>query len=171
MVKRPLQWAGGRSGMDSSAIAPAQVPARWGTGWRGACRLYTPQNRSKATSTHPPLMLIEERNQLEPPRAGQGEKIAGRDTKTAVMGITASQRLMGAAITDLRLSPKDRSAEKCSVEFASGPNPGTFSSHRDLLWKKGARLPRTLALPWDTAPDSSDLVNHLGWSPRCCLWH
>lgn len=126
---------------------PCPGAGQVGTGWRGACQLYTLHNRSEVTGTHPPLMLIEERNQLEPPQAGQGEKIAGRDTKTTIMGITASQRLMGAAITDLRLSPKDRSAEKCNAEFASGSSLGTFSSHRDLLWKKGARGSKTPTHP------------------------
>lgn len=46
---------------------PCPAACQVGTGWRGACRLYTPQNRSEVTGTHPPLMLIEERNQLEPP--------------------------------------------------------------------------------------------------------
>lgn len=53
---------------------PCPGAGQVGTGWRGACQLYTLHNRSEVTGTHPPLMLIEERNQLEPPQAGQGEK-------------------------------------------------------------------------------------------------
>lgn len=74
------------------------------------------------------------------PELVRGKKIAGRDTKTTIMGITASQHSMGAAITDLRLSPKDRSAEKCSAELASGPNPGTFSS-QGFIMEKGSKTP------------------------------
>lgn len=117
-----------------------------------------PQPSRASCDTAPSVTRVPGGGTAHDPAPGEAELRAG---KPAGKG----------QVTDLRLSPKDRSAEKCSVEFASGPNPGTFSSHRDLLWKKGARLPRTLTLPWDTAPDPSDLVNHLGWSPRCCLWH
>lgn len=133
MVKRPLQRdrAGGSSGMGSSAIAPARVSAQRWAGQRGARCLYTCRNGSGATGTHPAPLRMECSDRLEPPRAGQGGKIAGSDVKTAVMVLAASQRLMVAVIRALRLSPKDRAAEKHGAELASSPDLGTFSSHRD----------------------------------------
>lgn len=61
-------------------------------------------------STAPQRLGVSE--WLEPPRAGQGEKIAGGGIKTAVISISGCQCPIAALITDLRLSPKDRAAEK-----------------------------------------------------------
>lgn len=72
------------------------------------------------------------------PELARGKKIAGGGIKNATISIAGFQCLIGAVITDLRLSPKDRAAEKHSAELASGPDPGTFSSYLDLSWKIAA---------------------------------
>lgn len=101
----------------------------------GSGDLY-PAKPGRATR-HPPSAMGDAIG-LNHPELARGKKIARGGIKNAIISIAGFQCLIGAVITDWRLSPKDRAAEKHGAELASSPGPGTFSSHLDLLWKSAA---------------------------------
>lgn len=147
MVKRPLQRAGGRSGTGSSAMAPAQEPARWGTGWRGACWLYTPQNRSEVTSTHPPLMLIEERNQLKPPRAGQGEKNSWKGYQNHHNGHHCLPALDGGSDNGFEIKSQGQISREMQRRVRLRPQPRNIQFPQGFIMEKGSKTPTQLPRP------------------------
>lgn len=107
----------------------------------GSGDLY-PAKPGRATR-HPPSAMGDVIG-LNHPELARGKKITRGGIKNAIISIAGFQCLIRAVITDWRLSPKDRAAEKHGAELASSPGPGTFSSHLDLLWKT--------ASPTHTAP-------------------